>query len=68
MPENSCNQRVMVHDDSAELFEKWAFRERELDTETDLQYHRARSYDSTVGRWLDCAPLNVSLEDRAGSS
>jgi RHS repeat-associated protein len=36
---------------------------RELDSETGLQYHRARYYDPKVGRWTSEDPLGLAAGD-----
>jgi RHS repeat-associated protein len=41
----------------------FAFTARERDVETGLQYHRARYYDPTPGRWLSEDPIGFSARD-----
>ena len=38
-------------------------RGREADSETGLQYNRARYYDPKVGRWLSQDPLGFAAGD-----
>src|SRR5262249_43524032 len=42
---------------------RYAWTGRELDTETGLQYNRARYYDAKVGRWLTQDPLGFDAGD-----
>jgi RHS repeat-associated protein len=37
--------------------DRFKFTGRELDTETGLQYHRARYYDAALGRWTQEDPI-----------
>ena len=42
---------------------RYLFTSRELDTDTGLQYNRARWYDPTVGRWISEDPLGFVAGD-----
>jgi RHS repeat-associated protein len=42
---------------------RYAWTGRELDAETDLQYNRARYYDSKTGRWMSQDPLGFDAGD-----
>ncbi|RCS55781.1 hypothetical protein DTL42_01370 [Bremerella cremea] len=41
----------------------FAFTGRERDEESDLQYNRARYYDSAVGRWISEDPIGFAARD-----
>jgi RHS repeat-associated protein len=41
----------------------FAFTGRDRDEETGLQYHRARYYDPTLGRWLSEDPIGFAAGD-----
>jgi len=41
----------------------FAYTGRERDEESDLQYNRARYYDSSVGRWISEDPIGFSAGD-----
>ncbi len=42
---------------------RYAWTGRELDTETNLQYNRARYYDGATGRWISQDPLGFDAGD-----
>ena len=42
---------------------RYLYTSRELDTETDLQYSRARWYDASVGRWAGEDPGGFEAGD-----
>jgi RHS repeat-associated protein len=42
---------------------RYAWTGRELDTETNLQYNRARYYDGKIGRWTSQDPLGFDAGD-----
>jgi len=42
---------------------RYLFTSREFDTDTNLQYNRARYYDATTGRWLSHDPLSFAAGD-----
>jgi len=50
-------------DATAELPTVDLWSPRLYDVEEDLQYNRARYYDSSVGRWLSTDPLGYSADD-----
>ncbi len=50
-------------DSNAELNGPYAWAGREVDADTELQYNRARCYDSAVGRWLTRDPLGCDVSD-----
>jgi len=41
----------------------YGFTGRERDTESDLQYNRARYYDATIGRWMSQDPVGFDAGD-----
>ncbi len=43
--------------------DRWKWTGRELDSETGLQYNRARSYDPKTGRWTSQDPLGFAGGD-----
>ncbi len=41
----------------------FAYTGRERDTESDLQYNRARYYDAAIGRWISTDPIGFAAGD-----
>jgi RHS repeat-associated protein len=42
---------------------RYTWTSREIDTETDLQYNRARYYDAATGRWISQDPIGFDAGD-----
>src|SRR5262249_39474546 len=43
--------------------DRYKFTAREYDSESGLQYNRARYYDSVVGRWITPDPIGIDAGD-----
>ena len=54
--------RIVSETDAAFDF-LYGFTGRERDTESDLQYNRARYYDAATGRWLNQDPIGFDAGD-----
>ena len=54
--------RIVSETDSTIDF-LYGFTGRERDTESDLQYNRARYYDAALGRWLSQDPIGFEAGD-----
>lgn len=50
----------VISESSATVRSRYKFTGREFDTETELQYNRARYYDAAIGRFISEDPMGLS--------
>jgi RHS repeat-associated protein len=53
----------VTNESNASFGDRYKYTGRELDSETGLQYNRARYYDATKGRWTSQDPLGFGVDD-----
>ena len=63
LPEGGPRAVIVLAHGASEHSGRYAWTGREMDVETDLQYNRARYYDSTTGRWISQDPLGFDAGD-----
>src|SRR5213078_4888698 len=54
----------VLSESNAAFGDRYKYTGRELDTETSLQYNRARYYDPRIGRWTSEDPKGFGAGDR----
>src|SRR6266849_1881547 len=53
----------LLTESNATFGDRYKYTGRQLDAETNLQYNRARYYDSNHGRWISQDPLGFAAGD-----
>jgi RHS repeat-associated protein len=53
----------VTNETNAAFGDRWKFTGRESDSETGLQYNRARYYEPKTGRWLSIDPMDFAAGD-----
>ncbi|MGF1577933.1 MAG: RHS repeat-associated core domain-containing protein [Gemmataceae bacterium] len=54
----------ITSESNASFGDRYKWTGREYDTETGLQYNRARYYDPAIGRWIHRDPIGFDAGDR----
>ena len=60
---DSFGRRLSETDVNGAIDELFGFAGRDWDADTNLQYNRARWYDSDTGRWLSTNPISFAAGD-----